>query len=69
MGEVKIELTRRYLERHPSAMSYEGGTVIDVGGTREFHHVLETLFRPADLYVLNVDPESVKAVSSSSLAS
>ena len=57
---VKIELIRRYLERHPSAMSREGGVVIDVGGIREYYHLLETLFRPADLYVLNVLPEKSK---------
>jgi SAM-dependent methyltransferase len=61
---VRIERTRRYLERHPSAMSREGGVVIDVGGIREYYHVLEPLFRPADLYVLNVDPERAKRVPS-----
>jgi ubiquinone/menaquinone biosynthesis C-methylase UbiE len=61
---VKIELIRRWLERHPGAMSYEGGVVIDVGGIREYYHLLEPLFRPADLYVLNVLPERVKGVPS-----
>jgi ubiquinone/menaquinone biosynthesis C-methylase UbiE len=43
-------------------MSYEGCTVIDVGGVSEFYHVLETLFHPAHFYILNIDPERVKGV-------
>ncbi len=61
---VRIELTRRYLERHPERMPREGGVVIDVGGIREYYPLLKTLFHPADLYVLNVEPESVKGTQS-----
>jgi SAM-dependent methyltransferase len=67
MGDSDIrrfELTRRYLERHPEHMSREGGVVIDVGGISEYYTLLETLFRPADLYILNIDRHQVKGTQS-----
>lgn len=61
---VKIELVKKYLERHPHYVAYEGGTVIDVGGISKYYYLLEPLFRPACLYILNIDAESVKGAPS-----
>jgi SAM-dependent methyltransferase len=67
MGDSDIrrfELTRRYIECHPRRMPREGDMVIDVGGIREYYTLLETLFRPADLYILNIDPQDIKGTQS-----
>ncbi len=45
-------------------MSYEGGTVIDVGGICEDYHVLETLFHPADLHAQTLTRKVQKGVPS-----
>ena len=60
---VKFELVKKYLERHPNEVR-QNAIVIDVGGIPQYFHLLESLFRPALVFVLNleIDMKSVPSI-------
>jgi SAM-dependent methyltransferase len=60
----KIERVKKHLNGHLNETSFKDGIVIDVGGISEYYHMLEPLFLPARLYILNIDPESLNGVPS-----
>jgi SAM-dependent methyltransferase len=54
----KIELLRKYFERHPESIR-EGNKIIDIGGITPYYNLLASAVSPAELYLLNMNPRVV----------
>jgi ubiquinone/menaquinone biosynthesis C-methylase UbiE len=61
---VKFERVKKFLKNHPSEAPHQAGTVIDVGGISPYFPLLEPLFHPAHLYLLNHTADLVEGTPS-----
>ncbi len=58
----KLEIVEEYFANEKLTDTVK---VLDIGGTLYYYSILETIFKPGKVYLLNIYPKSVKGVSRS----